>query len=79
MTNISLDFVRLYLSFNVNCFFMLRLFRMLLHSFTKIGVICIAPQEFPFTALQFPSLSTWIIAFITGSQSKFFACAFVVS
>lgn len=79
MRNISFDFLRLYLSRSVNRFFMLRFFRMLLHSFTRIGVICIAPHEFPFTALQFPSLSTWIIAFITGSQSKLFVCAFAVS
>ena len=42
---------------------------MRLQSFTNTGVICIAPHELPFTAFAFPSLSTWIIASITGFQS----------
>ena len=57
--NISLDFATLKRSASVNLFLLLRFFRILLHSATMIGVICIAPQEFPLTARGFPLLSTY--------------------
>lgn len=68
--NISFDFATLKRSDSLNLFLLFLLFRMLLHSLTRIGVICIAPHELPLTALGFPSLSTWIMASITGFQSN---------
>ena len=68
--NISFDFATLKRSDSLNLFLLFSFFRMLLHSFTNIGVICIAPHEFPLTAFGSPSLSTSIIASITGFQSN---------
>ena len=78
-TNISFDFAKSNLSRSEKRFLLLRFFRMLLHSITKTGVICIAPQELPLTAFTLPRLSTWIMAFITGSQSNPSAVVLTVS
>ena len=41
---------------------------MVLHYFTSIGVICIAPHDAPLTAFGLPSLSTSMMALMTGVQ-----------
>ena len=77
--NISFDLARLKRSRNEKRFLLLRFFNMLLHSATNIGVICMAPHELPLTAFTSPSLSTCIMASITGFQSKSGAFASTLS
>lgn len=49
---------------------------MSLQSCTSIGVICIGPHEGPLTAFSFPSLSTCVMASMSGLQSKSFTSLF---